>query len=103
MKMTLVLDTEDLDGLEDAYRIASMLRKKHAKTFAAQKTAFSKIALIKFLREFGKECEGHVAKHREVSPGTDPCLSGLRITHRFVDDRWADLRARCRGDGVNDQ
>ena len=94
MKMTLVLDTDDPQGLDDAYKIALLLHKKHVRTtfdpaFAGKRAAFGKIALIKFIREFARECEAQVASTKIT--GEDPALSTLRNTKRFVDARWDGL------------
>ena len=68
MKMTIVLDTDDTKGLDDAY----------------------KIALIKFIRTFARECEAQVASTKIT--GEDPELSTLRNTKRFVDAHWDRLQ-----------
>ena len=71
-----------------------MLHKKHVRTtfdpaFAGKRAAFGKIALIKFIREFARECEAQVAT--AADDGEEPALSTLRNTKRFVDARWDGL------------
>ena len=92
MKMTLVLDTDDPQGLDDAYKIAAMLRKKHHpdhRLHAAEKAAFGKIGLIKFLRAYGRECALLIAQGEK--DGEEPRLAGLRECKQFVDQRWDKL------------
>tara|TARA_B100000700_G_scaffold31723_1_gene30334 strand:- start:3590 stop:3883 length:294 start_codon:yes stop_codon:yes gene_type:complete len=94
MKMTIVLDTDDTKGLDDAYKIALMLHKRHVRPpyggqITGKKAAFGKIALIKFIRAFARECEAQVASAK--INGEDPELSALRNTKRFVDAHWDGL------------
>ncbi len=95
MKMTIVLDTDDAKGLDDAYKIADMLHKKYCRdswpgTYGGKKVAFGKIALIKFIRTFARECEAQVASAK--INGEDPELSALRNTKLFVDAHWDRLQ-----------
>ncbi len=92
MKMTIVLDTTDPDGLEDAYKIARMLREKHVKyaPYAASKVSFGKIALIKFVRLYGKQCEKQLADCRISEE--EPRFSGLKESKLFVDAHWEKLK-----------
>ena len=92
MKMTIVLDTDDPDGLEDAYKIARMLREKHVKyaAYAAPKVSFGKIALIKFVRLYGQRCEKHLADCRIGKE--EPRFSGLKESKNFVDAHWEKLK-----------
>jgi hypothetical protein len=90
--MTIVLDTTDPDGLEDAYRIACMLRKKHLKrdAYAGAKVSFGRIALIKFVRAYARQCEKHLAACRISEE--EPRLSGLKECKQFVDAHWDTLK-----------
>ena len=79
-KFTIVLDTDDLNGLRDALEVALLLNKKHnSHTGDYTKAELGKIALIKFVRE--------AVKHTEQGK----LDSSLRSTKRFVDERWLDL------------
>ena len=94
MKMTLVLDTEDLQGLDDAYKIALMLHKRHVRAphdpvYRGKKAAFGKIQLIKFIRTFARDCEEQL-KGSAITEEA-PALSSLRNVKRFVDARWDGL------------
>ena len=84
MKLTLVIDTEDPEGIKDAYKIALMFYKKHHHHDHYGKIAtFSKIMYIKMLRAFAKE-----ALKAEAS-GDDP--TGLRFTKHYADKIFNEI------------
>ena len=90
MKMTLVLDTDDLEGLKDAHKIASMLLNKRGTRdpFYSRQASFGKIPLIKLLRAFAVDAIAHM----EEDPGAElDDIKGLRFTKKFVDARWDEL------------
>ena len=90
MKMTIVLDTDDLDGLKDASKIATMLLDKHGARdpFYSRQASFGKIALIKLMRSFARDAIAHM----EEAPGAElDDIKGLRFTKKFIDARWDDL------------
>ena len=91
MKMTIVLDTDDPVGLEDASKIVALLRKKHSKRdmFAGSRASFGKIALIKFVRAYGRECDEQLAN--SADKGEEPRFSGLKECKGFVDAHWKRL------------
>ena len=91
MKMTIVLDTDDVDGLKDAQKIATMLLNKHGKRdpFYSRQASFGKIQLIKLVRAFAIEAITHMEEE-----GADPIsdeIKSLRFTKKFVDARWDEL------------
>jgi hypothetical protein len=89
MKMTIVLDTDDPQGLIDAYKIASFILDKHTHNHMSPKVRLGRIHLIKFLRQFAKECED---RKRDPDPDErveDP--SSLRVCKEFVDRKWESL------------
>jgi len=91
MKMTIVLDTDDLDGLKDANKIARMLLNKHAghrDPFYSRQASFGKIQLIKLVRAFAADAIAHM----EEDPGAElDDIKALRFGKRFVDARWDRL------------
>ena len=91
MKMTIVLDTDDLDGLKDAQKIATMLLDKHGARdpFYSRQASFGKIALIKLMRAFAVDAIEHVEAARPSAELND--IKSLRFTKKFVDARWDDL------------
>ena len=91
MKMTIVLDTDDLDGLKDAQKIATMLLNKHGARdpFYSRQASFGKIALIKLMRAFAVDAIEHVEAARPGAELND--IKSLRFTKKFVDARWDEL------------
>ena len=90
MKMTIVLDTDDLDGLKDASKIATMLLNKHGTRdpFYSRQASFGKIQLIKLVRAFAVDAIAHM----EEDPGAElDDIKGLRFGKKFVDARWDRL------------
>tara|TARA_R110002020_G_scaffold328411_2_gene544380 strand:+ start:410 stop:664 length:255 start_codon:yes stop_codon:yes gene_type:complete len=78
MKMTIILDTDDPQGLRDALEIATILNRNHGTIESAYnfKAKIGKIALIKMVRQVA----------REVEEGK--MTSCLRDSKRFVDGKW---------------
>jgi|TARA_R110002012_G_scaffold151887_1_gene311855 hypothetical protein len=77
-KFTIVLDTDDPQGLRDALEIATLLNKNHG-TFGgnpAFKARIGKIALIKMIRDVAKLVE------------SGKMDSSLRDSKRFIDGKW---------------
>ena len=90
MKMTIVLDTDDLDGLKDANKIARMLLDKHdAKDiFYSRQASFGKIQLIKLLRAFAIDAIEYIQEDPDAELDD---IRGLRFVKKFVDARWNQL------------
>ena len=77
-RFTIVLDTDDPQGLRDALEIATILNKNHGTLGADSpgKAKIGKIALIKMVRDVA----------RNVEEGK--LSSSLRDSKRFVDGKW---------------
>ena len=90
MKMTIVLDTDDLDGLKDANKIARMLLDKHdAKDiFYSRQASFGKIQLIKLVRAFAVDAIEYIQEDPDAELDD---IRGLRFVKKFVDARWNQL------------
>ena len=83
-KFTIVLDTDDPQGLRDALEIATILNRNH-RTLSADspgKAKIGKIALIKLVRDVAKLAE------------SGKMDSSLRDSKGFVDERWTSLVGR---------
>tara|TARA_Y100000310_G_scaffold339405_1_gene431951 strand:- start:841 stop:1134 length:294 start_codon:yes stop_codon:yes gene_type:complete len=93
LKITIVLDTEDREGLTNARKIADLLYKKYVddQGIDLRKATFGKIALIKFIREHSYDCERIIADSQLDLPADQFKLSGLRAVKNFVDQHWDDL------------
>ena len=82
-KFTLVLDTDDPQGLRDALEIAQLLNKNHNNiSYSSNSIEIGKISLIKLVRQVA----------RDVEEGK--ITSSLWDSKHFVDDRWEALRRR---------
>ena len=81
-KFTLVLDTDDPQGLRDALEIARLLNKNHHTGLGQSlpKAKISKISLIKLVRQVAKDVED------------GKMTSSLRDSKHFVDNRWELLQ-----------
>jgi hypothetical protein len=75
-RFTIVLDTDDPQGLRDALEIATILNKNHQTFDSSVKAEFGKVRLIKLVRDVAKLVdEGKMD-------------TSLRHSKRFVDERW---------------
>lgn len=75
-RFTIVLDTDDPQGLRDALEIALLLNKNHQTFGPSVKAEFGKIQLISLVRDVAKLVE---AGKMDTS---------LRQSKQFVDKRW---------------
>ncbi len=82
MKLTIVVDTDDTNGVKDSHKIVSHFYRKIAGNTQThgREVKFGKIAFIKMLREFAR-----IAKEAEIE-GTDS--AGLRFTKSFADAQF---------------
>ena len=79
MKMTLVIDTDDLDGIKDSFEIVKMMNDKYntpARSYYAR--SFGKIRYIKLLRRYAK-----------FAADQDLDVDSLKAAKRFADSIWA--------------
>jgi hypothetical protein len=85
-KFTIVLDTDDPQGLRDALQIALLLNKNHGNRHPlGTKVELTKIPLIKLVREIAKLVEAGKMD------------SSLRSSKQFVDNRWDSLVHKAQG------
>jgi hypothetical protein len=84
MKMVIVFDTEDRDGMENTIKIVNHLAAQYTgrSLKQANKRAFGKIEFIKHLRNFA-----HAARKEEEVDGTG---FSLRFAKRFAEEIWRD-------------
>jgi len=83
-KFTIVLDTDDPQGLRDALDIALLLNKNHGTGYESSitKAKIGKISMIKLVRDVAKLVE------------SGKMDSSLRDSKDFVDEKWASLVVR---------
>tara|TARA_R110000824_G_scaffold156136_5_gene329041 strand:- start:237 stop:524 length:288 start_codon:yes stop_codon:yes gene_type:complete len=85
MKMVIVFDTDDQEGMMNTVKIVDQLAIDYlGKSIDARyKRTFSKIEFIKMLREFGK-----TVKRAVQDDDTDEDGTGLRFAKVFSEKVW---------------
>ena len=79
MKMTLVIDTDDFDGIKDSFKIIKMMNDKYnGQQRQYNDRSFGKIRYIKLLRKYAK-----------FAADEDFEVNSLKAAKRFADALWA--------------
>ena len=88
MKMTIVIDSDDINGIEDAYKMVRIMYTKYVGTSMSHNhRSFSKIEFIKMLRKFGM----HAIQNYKTDEDFDlEQIASLRFTKYFADKVWND-------------
>lgn len=86
MKMTIVIDSDDINGIEDAYKMVRIIYTKYVGVpHGAGKKSFGKIEFIKMLRRFGR----HAVENYQTDENFKlDDIASLRFTKYFADDLW---------------
>jgi hypothetical protein len=84
MKMVIVFDTDDKEGMENTIKMVDHLAAQYTTQSLKQanKRAFGKIEFIKYLRNFA-----NAAAKEEEFDGTG---FSLRFAKRFAEEIWKD-------------
>ena len=85
MKMTIVIDSEDTQGIDAALKIARLMHVKYVGTAAAHKESFGKIEFIKMLRKFMRESVKHMNDPEDNQVKDISDIHNLRNAKRFAD------------------
>jgi hypothetical protein len=85
MKMTIVIDSEDTEGIDAALKVARMMHEKYVSSGSYHKEAFGKIEYIKTLRKFVKESIEHLDDPDSDQVRDIVDIGSLRNTKRFAD------------------
>ena len=85
MKMTLVIDTDDREGINDALRMVRIMHEKYAGNAAYHKESFGKIEFIKLLRKYMRESIEHMKNDESGQVKDVDDLANLRNAKRFAD------------------
>ena len=85
MKMTIVIDSDDREGLDAALRIARLMHDKYVSTGISHKESFGKIEFIKTLRKFMKESIEHLNDEDSDQVKSLEDMRNLRNAKRFAD------------------
>ena len=85
MKLTIVVDTDDANGIQDSLKIVSHFANKHLYRGSAPfGVKYEKIAFIKMLRHYGKEVT------KALENGEDQ--HSLRFAKFYADERFDEQR-----------
>ena len=85
MKMTLVVDTDDREGISDALKMIRIINEKYAGNVGYHKESFGKIEFIKLLRKFMKESVVCLKNEDDNQVRDIDDMSNLRNAKRFAD------------------
>ena len=85
MKMTIVIDSEDTQGIDAALKMTRLMHEKYVSGGISHKESFGKIEFIKMLRKFMKESVEHLKDEdsNQVKDLSD--MGNLRNAKRFAD------------------
>ena len=85
MKMTIVIDSEDTQGIQAALKIARLMHDKYVNNGTYHKESFGKIEFIKTLRKFMKESIDHLNDEDSDQVKSLEDMRNLRNAKRFAD------------------
>ena len=85
MKMTLVVDTDDREGINDALKMIRIMNEKYARNVGYHKESFGKIEFIKVLRKFMRESVAHMKDEEDGQVKDIDDMANLRNAKRFAD------------------
>ena len=88
MKMTIVIDSDDINGIEDAYKMVRIMKTKYVGAASGYSNlSFGKIEFIKMLRKFGREA---VENYKTDEDFELESIASLRYTKYFADKVWRE-------------
>ena len=85
MKMTIVLDSDDREGINDALKMVRIMHQKYSGNVTAHKESFGKIEFIKLLRKYMRESIDHMKNDESGQVKDIEDLANLRNAKRFAD------------------
>ena len=85
MKMTIVIDSEDREGIDAALKMTRLMHEKYIGTGVSHKESFGKIEFIKMLRKFMRESVKHMQDEESNQVKDIDDLQNLRNAKRFAD------------------
>ena len=85
MKMTIVIDSDDREGINDALKMVRILHTKYSGNATYHKESFGKIEFIKMLRKFMKESIDHLNDEESDQVKSLEDMRNLRNAKRFAD------------------
>ena len=85
MKMTIVIDSDDREGIHDALKMVRIMHNKYSGNATVHKESFGKIEFIKLLRKFVKESVTHMNDPEDNQVKDVGDMGNLRNAKRFAD------------------
>ena len=85
MKMTIVIDSEDTQGIDAALKMTRLMHEKYVSGGISHKESFGKIEFIKLLRKFMKESVNHLNDEESNQIRDIGDMGNLRNAKRFAD------------------
>ena len=86
--MTIVIDSDDINGIEDAYKMVRIMYTKYVRTpYGAGGCSFGKIEFIKMLRKFGRIA---VDSYENDEDFDFKAISSLKFTKQYADQVWRE-------------
>ena len=85
MKMTIVIDSDDREGIHDALKMVRIMHTKYSGNATVHKESFGKIEFIKTLRKFMRESVKHLQDEDSGQVRDIDDLASLRNAKRFAD------------------
>ena len=85
MKMTIVIDSDDREGINDALKMVRIMHTKYSENVTYHKESFGKIEFIKLLRKFMKESVAHLQDEEDNQVRDIGDMGNLRNAKRFAD------------------
>jgi len=85
MKMTIVIDSDDRDGIDNALKMVRIMREKYSGTATFHKESFGKIEFIKVLRKYMRESVAHMQNEDDNQIRDIADMANLRNAKRFAD------------------
>ncbi len=85
MKMTIVIDSDDREGINDALKMVRIMHTKYSGNATYHKESFGKIEFIKLLRKFMKESVDHLRDEDDGQVKNINDMANLRNAKRFAD------------------
>ena len=86
--MTIVIDSEDPEGINDALKVARLMHTKYSRNVTYHKEEFGKIEFIKLLRKYMKESIKHMKDKDDNQVKDIDDMPNLRNAKRFADRIW---------------
>ena len=85
MKMTIVIDSDDREGIHDALKMVRIMHTKYSGNVTVHKESFGKIEFIKLLRKYMRESLEHMNNEEDNQVKDVKDLPNLRNAKRFAD------------------